>query len=144
MPSATATAHGRPPNRAQIIMRLKDELDAGRIAPVRADVSLHADVRIHDLCVSHIMSYHPAWLRFGLEAVYAESLECGDADEKAIASFVKGRLMFDEEIAKAYRCAANTCHPWTHTHTHTAHPTHTAPPPDGGAGRVPVLELPVR
>ena len=50
-----------------------------------------------------LQSYHPGWLRFGLEAVYAESLECSDRDEKYLTNFVKTRLMYDEEIGKVYR-----------------------------------------
>ena len=38
-----------------VIVKLKEELDTGRIAPVRANVSLHADVRIRDLCIQHVM-----------------------------------------------------------------------------------------
>eukprot|EP01050_Picozoa_sp_SAG11_P012336 SAG11_NODE_1365_length_5109_cov_2.411976_1_plen_212_part_10 len=91
------------PEVRECIIKLKQELDAERVTLVRSDTSLKADVRIHDLCVSHVMSYNPAWLRFGLEAVYAETLECDDEDEQFLSQFVKQRLMNDVEIARAYK-----------------------------------------
>ena len=50
------------------------ELCAGRVAPIRADVSLQSDVRLHKRCMNIIMSYQPTWLRLGLEATFDEEL----------------------------------------------------------------------
>lgn len=82
---------------------IKEELDAGRIAGIRTDVSLHADVRIHNHCLECVTNYTPAWLRLGLEAVFGESLSCSDNDESFLSTFVKQRLMFDEDIAAAFK-----------------------------------------
>ena len=91
------------PETQDCVIKLKEELDAGRIAGIQADISLHADVRIHNHCLECVMNYTPAWLRLGLEAVYAESLSCSDNDEGFLSTFVKQRLMFDEDLAAAFK-----------------------------------------
>jgi abnormal spindle-like microcephaly-associated protein len=85
----------------ECILRLKHELDAGKIAPMRPDKSLHADVRIKQQCLKCVMSYNVDWLRLGLEAVYAETLP--SSAESTLATFVKERMLSDADIADAYQ-----------------------------------------
>ena len=91
------------PETRECLVKLKSELEAGRVAAIRADASLHADVSVHNNCLQCVMSYNTAWLRLGLEAVYAESLPCGDNDEKFLSAFVKQRLLFDKDMAEAFK-----------------------------------------
>ena len=50
--------------------KVKKEVDEGRLS-VRADRELWADVGTRHNIANLLLCYHPAWLRLGLEALYA-------------------------------------------------------------------------
>ena len=87
------------PEVTDCVSRLKAEVDAGRIATIRTDVSLHENVLAHNHCLECVMNYTPEWLRLGLEAVFNE--RCVSNDEKFLSTFVKQKLMFDDDKAAA-------------------------------------------
>jgi hypothetical protein len=49
----------------------KQEVEQGRLS-VRADTDMYSDVGIRQGVIDLLMSYHPAWLRLGLETVAGE------------------------------------------------------------------------
>ena len=81
------------------VNRLKEEVGAGRIATIGADVSLHENVLVHNQCLECVMNYTPEWLRLGLEAVFNE--RCISNHDKFLSTFVKQKLMYDNDKAAA-------------------------------------------
>ena len=95
------------PEVTDCVSRLKAEVNAGRIATIRADVSLHDNVLVHNHCLECVMNYTAEWLRLGLEAVFNE--RCVRDDENFLSTFVKQKLMFDDDKAAASALTGEQC-----------------------------------
>jgi abnormal spindle-like microcephaly-associated protein len=52
-----------------LMLKIETEVKSGRLA-IRTDRDLHADIGLRESIVQLLLSYHPTWLRCGLEIVF--------------------------------------------------------------------------
>ena len=73
---------------------LLDKEVANKKLKVRTDRELYADLGLRSEIIEMMMSYHPVWLRLGLETVYGEVIQMNkraiqDAGRSILKHFVK-------------------------------------------------------
>nr|KAF6399570.1 assembly factor for spindle microtubules [Molossus molossus] len=85
------------------IRKLETEIEARRLT-VRKDRHLWKDVGERQKVLNWLLSYHPLWLRIGLETVFGELLALEDnSDVTGMAVFILNRLLWNPDIAAEYR-----------------------------------------
>ena len=105
-----------------MLYSIDEEIKNGRLA-VRKDREVHADVGIQEALLGLVGSYHPMWLRVGLETVYGEVIEIDNNEQQHVLKggaassssssarhgargvlrrFLKKRFLHDDEIAERY------------------------------------------
>ena len=87
-----------------MIPRLEAEIESQQLC-MRPDKCPHADVGIkHDILESLLHSYHPLWLRLGLEVVFGEVIQVGSNDSitQVLGSFLSDRLLKNCQIVDTY------------------------------------------
>ena len=83
----------------EMIFLLEQEIESGRIA-VRPDRHLHADLGLQQQLMDILLSYHPIWLRIGLETIFNEILPMKSVDDfSTLSKFIHQRMFFHSAMA---------------------------------------------
>ncbi|NXU52506.1 ASPM protein, partial [Turnix velox] len=85
------------------IKKLEVEIESRRLL-VRRDRHLWKDIGERQKVLNWLLSYNPLWLRIGLETVYGELIALeSNSDVMGLAIFILNRLLWNPDIAAAYR-----------------------------------------
>lgn len=85
-----------------ILFNLDKEIKEGRLC-IRTDRDICNDVGLRDKFITMLHSYHPFWLRAGLEAVLKESIPRHmDGDDRvALTRCIKAKVVLDTSVSAA-------------------------------------------
>ncbi|XP_032883886.1 abnormal spindle-like microcephaly-associated protein isoform X6 [Amblyraja radiata] len=87
----------------KVIQKLEANIEANHLL-VRKDRCLWKDLGHRQKILKWLLSYNPLWLRIGLECVFGEMLPLeSNSDITGLARFILNRLLWNSDIAAAYR-----------------------------------------
>ncbi|XP_051868413.1 abnormal spindle-like microcephaly-associated protein [Pristis pectinata] len=87
----------------KIIQKLEATIEAKHLL-VRKDRCLWKDFGHRQKILKWLLSYNPLWLRIGLECVFGELVPLeSNSDVTGLARFILNRLLWNSDIAAAYR-----------------------------------------
>ena len=91
------------PEMSRVIRNLEVEVERGGLR-VRRDRALHADMGLKQLVMQWLLSYHPLWLRLGLETVYGEIIHTEGADDlPTLARFINTRYVITLDSSQLHQ-----------------------------------------
>ncbi|CAJ1927820.1 unnamed protein product [Cylindrotheca closterium] len=91
---------------------IHDEIGKGRLS-IRSDRDLYYDLTLRRQVTTLLQSYSAPWLRLGLEVMYGESIEVGNAPKESmkaqpsqirpsLGKFIVNRILSDTAVLKKY------------------------------------------
>ncbi|XP_078417845.1 abnormal spindle-like microcephaly-associated protein isoform X2 [Cetorhinus maximus] len=87
----------------KVIQKLEAAIEAKHLV-VRKDRYLWKDIGERQKILKWLLSYNPLWLRIGLECVFGELIPLeSNSDVIGLARFILNRLLWNSDIAAAYR-----------------------------------------
>ena len=89
------------PALANVIGKVENEIEVQRLM-VRKDKDMNKDVGMKKGFLELLLTYHPIWLRIGLETIFGEVLPFQGADILGLSRFIVTRVLSNPDISARF------------------------------------------